>query len=55
MTLDIRPDYCIALRMIALQEHYRRQAEIVDELFASLGPEIKEAIDDINDGQELWP
>lgn len=30
MRLNIRPDLCIALRMIALQEYYRKQQEWID-------------------------
>lgn len=33
MTVGIRADWCIALRMIALHEFYRRNREALDALF----------------------
>lgn len=36
MTVGIRADWCIALRMIALQELHHRQAEIAAEIVQEL-------------------
>lgn len=36
MTVGIRADWCIALRMIALQEFYRLHAEMIDDIFAKI-------------------
>lgn len=30
MIVGIRPDWCIALRMIALHEYYRQQSEFLE-------------------------
>jgi len=47
MIVSIRADYCIALRMIALQEYHRLNQELLDRLLMiqeSLGEEFEKVL-----------
>ena len=55
MTVSIRRDWCIALRMIALHEYYRKQRILLEEMYSKkefdeIQKEIAEELERLNNG-----
>ena len=45
MRISIRPDYCIALRMIAIQEYHRKSQEFLNEVLGDIEIDLDELED----------